>query len=126
LTGLALFACTGITKAVSVIVIVDVAEATLAVDVKVVMPVTSPSSVPVLVSVSETVVSSMPSTVEVGASSVKGATGTSVEVYSRFSEPVEASWVAEVTVASITEVVLEKVLLQVRLLSSYACRTVLV
>jgi hypothetical protein len=37
-----LFACTGITKAVPVRVRVDVAEATLAVDVKVVMPVTSP------------------------------------------------------------------------------------
>ena len=42
LTGCVLFACTGTTKAVPVRVTVDVAEATLAVDVKVVMPITSP------------------------------------------------------------------------------------
>ena len=37
-----MFACTGITKSVSVRVIVDVAEALLAVDVKVVRPIASP------------------------------------------------------------------------------------
>lgn len=42
LMGCVLFACTGITKSVSVRVMVDVAEALLAVDVKVVMPTASP------------------------------------------------------------------------------------
>lgn len=40
--GCVLFACTGITNAVSVRVTVDVAEAAVAVDVEVVMPAASP------------------------------------------------------------------------------------
>jgi uncharacterized spore protein YtfJ len=102
LAGCVLFACTGITKAVFVSVIVGLAEATLAVDVKVVIP------IPSLLS------------------SVKVATGTSAEVNPRYSEPVDTGCVAEATVAPIKAVVLENVLLQVKLLSSYACRTVLV
>jgi hypothetical protein len=124
--GCVLFACTGITNVVSVSVTVDVAEATLAVDVKFVMPTAWSPSVQVVVSVSGTVVLSMPSIVEVGTSSARAATGTSAEVNPRYPESVGASWVAEATAASVTEVVLEKVLLQVKLLPSYACKTVLV
>ena len=54
-----LFACTGIIKSVSVRVMVDVAEALLAVDVKVVMPIVSPvlaSSVAELISLGTDVV----------------------------------------------------------------------
>ena len=73
LAGCVLFACTGITKAVFVSVRVDLAEATLAVDVKVVIP------IPSLLS------------------SVKVATGTSAEVNPRYSEPVDTGCVAEAT-----------------------------
>jgi hypothetical protein len=104
-----LFACTGITKAVSVRVTVDVAEATLAVDVKVVMPTVSPVfSSPVAVSIT----------------SVTGVVGETVMLapYPLIPDPVVRIMapVPEVAQPPEPDVVLEKVWLHVKVLSLYA------